>query len=168
MSDEPGASAPPLLFEHDGELRQAILVTPPQRAGYVVRDGGVELVVPGEQARYRDGVDRLGVQPAEAARAVQLATTDGARRWELELAPVPRQTAHVVHHAHQDPGWADRPTILRGRMATYLDEALDEVARTRHFPEPARFRWNVEVAYLVEDHRRTRAAAQGERLLAAL
>src|SRR4051794_22787177 len=114
MSDDPGAIAPPLLFEHDGALHQAILVSAPAADGYVLRDRGAEHAVTPERARYRDGVDRLGVAPAHAPRTVELATRDGARRWQLTLAPVPRQTAHVVHHAHQDPGWADRPTILRG------------------------------------------------------
>src|SRR4051812_31510539 len=108
MGHDIGALAPPLLFEHDGELRQAILVTPADPGGYVLRDAGRERRVAAADARYREGVDRVGVAPADVPRHLELSTADGARRWELELRPVPRQTAHVVHHAHHDPGWADR------------------------------------------------------------
>jgi alpha-mannosidase len=162
--------APGFLFEQAGELLTAVLIEHPDGAP-------LRTVTVGQhretllQPAFRAGLSRIGLPCADAARAVEVVVerADGTTDHETVTVPAARrQVAHLVHLAHQDPGWADRPRILRDRMIPFLDEAVAYADATAGYPDDARFRWNVECAYLIDDYIAARPADAIERLIEAI
>ncbi|GAA1846930.1 glycoside hydrolase family 38 C-terminal domain-containing protein [Microlunatus capsulatus] len=74
--------------------------------------------------------------------AVVLATT---------LQPPRHYDVHVVQHSHLDIGYTDRQHVVRAQHLGYLDDVLRLVRDTDGLSEPARFRWNEEALFSVED-----------------
>ena len=172
--DSTSARAPGFLFEAGGELLTAVLIehppgAPPATA--TLRWPGGERRFAGTELAFRPGLARAGMPAAEVARSVEvtLELADGTTATQpVTVPPLRRQVAHLVHLAHQDPGWADRPRTLRDRMIPFLDEAVALADATAGYPDDARFRWNVECAYLIDDYAAARPAEAVERLAEAI
>jgi hypothetical protein len=65
--------------------------------------------------------------------------------------PSPRRWAvYLVHHTHLDIGYTDPQPIVLDQHLRYLDATLELAAATDAWPEPARFRWNVEATLPLE------------------
>lgn len=56
----------------------------------------------------------------------------------------------VVHHSHLDVGYTDPQRLVLSNHQQYLDSVLDLVKATSDWPDDARFRWNVEVNWPLE------------------
>jgi alpha-mannosidase len=166
--------APGFLFEREGELSSTLLVEHPVDAPPIAvsaRYAGGERRLLGDELRFRSGLARIGLPTAAVARSVEVAVEQPGGSTLRETVSVPaarRQVAHLVHLAHQDPGWADRPRLMRDRMVPFLDEAVALADATAGYPDEARFRWNVESTYLLDDYVAARPPAAVERLVAAI
>jgi alpha-mannosidase len=161
--------APGFLFEQDGELLTAVLIEHPDGAAPTAITIGLDRYA--ARPGLRPMLSRVGLPCADAPRSVEVVVehADGSTEAGTVTVPPPRrQVAHLVHLAHQDPGWADRPRILRDRMLPFLDEAVAYTEATAGYPADARFRWNVECAYLIDDYIAARPADAVERLVAAI
>jgi hypothetical protein len=68
-------------------------------------------------------------------------------RAPVEVRPQRHWSIFLVHHSHLDIGYTDpQPTVVRHHLS-YLDSVLDLVDDSSSWPEPARFRWNVETTW---------------------
>lgn len=152
------AHSPGFFFDSPAGLAQALVVTSDtdvSEGSISWRLDGFEQSIALREARYAVGRFRIPLTPIE--KAIDVAVTFAPQGGEVErtlcaMHPARRHTVHIVHHSHQDPGWAALPHVLRKRMIPYIDEALAEVERTAAYPEEARFRWNIEGSYLLEDY----------------
>lgn len=64
------------------------------------------------------------------------------RRWHI----------HLLHHTHVDIGYTDLPSCVREQQAEILDQVVELCARSREYPEPARFRWINECFWPVTNY----------------
>lgn len=91
-----------------------------------------------------------------------------ARFDSLPVAPVVPREIWLINHAHLDIGYTDVPAIVREKHQQGLDSALVYIERSRNYPDGARFAWNVEGLWPLQDYLERRPAADTARLLAAV
>lgn len=162
------------LFEDGGDVLQPVITE-----GRHLRADAEIIVDVGPTSHSRSARDacygpmryRVGIPPVDGATQARVAIVDGGDRHELNtvtLHPPRRQVAHLLHHAHQDAGWGDRPTIMRDRMTDYLRSAVGLAEATSSRTSDERFRWNVESTYLVSDYLAACTTSERERLFAAM
>jgi hypothetical protein len=84
----------------------------------------------------------VSVSYGEGGDAVTLTTT---------LRPPRHYDVHLVQHSHYDIGYTDRQHVVRAQHLGYLDDVLRLVRDTDHLSEAARFRWNEEALFSVDD-----------------
>jgi hypothetical protein len=86
----------------------------------------------------------------ESSRPVEVVISAGGEqrfRAPVEVHPQRKWEIFLIHHSHLDIGYTDpQPAVLRHHLA-YLDSVLDLAAATDEWPDPARFRWNVEANF---------------------
>ena len=102
-----------------------------------VSGGSVRLLVPEVTAPTP-----LRVAVGVAGQTVTLETT---------LQPPRHFEVHIVHHSHLDIGYTDRQHVVRGQHLSYLDDVLRLVRETDGMDEAARFRWNEEALFSIDD-----------------
>jgi alpha-mannosidase len=110
--------------------------------------------------------------PAVATPTTMALTVKGATGTaafdSLPLAPVVPREIWLINHAHLDIGYTDVPAIVREKHQRGIDSALAYIERSRGNPEAARFAWNVEGLWPLQDYLERRPAADTARLLAAV
>ncbi|HET7023669.1 MAG TPA: hypothetical protein VFI39_00510 [Gemmatimonadales bacterium] len=99
---------------------------------------------------------------------VTLASDWDSVRWDrLHLEPVVPRTIYLIPHAHLDIGYnVLQAEAGRRHQATY-DEGMALARKTASYPVDARFHWNVEGLWPVEDYLTTRSAKARAAFLAA-
>jgi hypothetical protein len=80
-------------------------------------------------------------------------------RASFVLEPEREWTVYLVHHSHLDIGYTDAQGTVMRNHRSYLDQVLDLVAATADWPDDARFRWNIEAHWPLQDWIRLRPAA---------
>ncbi|MCX6623396.1 MAG: hypothetical protein NTY38_20500 [Acidobacteria bacterium] len=139
--------------------------------------GSLELTAGGRARRIRvDGLERSGsrvlvpIQALDETTTVHCSYRRGDILWSTRLTVAPERLwkIFVVHHSHQDPGYLGLPDKMRADFIAYLDEALDYCSRTRNRDPRARFKWTIEVGYLLEDYRKARGEEAFSRVIAAI
>jgi hypothetical protein len=70
----------------------------------------------------------------------------------VEMKHMRQWTIYVLAHSHHDLGYTDiQPHIVEKQMHN-LDVAMDEARLTKDYPPGARFIWNAEVLWSVDDY----------------
>ena len=112
----------------------------------------------------------LGVAPVRAPGRTSLVLTVGGQvtHWDqVALEPVVPRDFYLINHAHLDIGYtATQAEVLERTWAGY-DSAMALAERTRSYPPEARFRWNVEGLWPL-DELASRDSARAGRVLAAV
>lgn len=91
-------------------------------------------------------------------RAVKALTLFPQRKWTISLLP----------HSHTDIGYTELQSRVARNHLEYLDSVIEYCQATDGYPEAARFRWNIEVAWALEGYLRSRPPAKVEALIALL
>ncbi|MBT1710090.1 hypothetical protein KK062_17725 [Fulvivirgaceae bacterium PWU5] len=123
----------------------------------------VELSFAGKKTRERIPASRMGLYdftatfpPGIMEEAVQVdvafrsrqgtvqknVTMEGARRWEVYFLP----------HSHLDIGYTHRHEDVMRLQLRNIEQAVTLAARTKDYPEGARFKWNVETMWPVNEY----------------
>ncbi|HEY4320372.1 MAG TPA: glycoside hydrolase family 38 C-terminal domain-containing protein [Gemmatimonadales bacterium] len=84
----------------------------------------------------------------------------------LPLAPVVQREVYLINHNHLDIGYTDLQPAVQAKHERSLDSALVYIDRSRSNPPDARFVWNAEGLWHVQDYLEHRPAADTARLLA--
>lgn len=124
-------------------------------SGHFAEQGGqavAELAVPEVAEDRRLRVVVAEPNGGEVARGQIVVSAQ--RKWSVSL----------VHHSHLDVGYTDPQRVVLRNHLQYLDSVLDLVKATSDWPDDARFRWNVEVNWPLEQW----FAARGERARRAM
>src|SRR6185437_2024799 len=73
------------------------------------------------------------------------------------------RTLYIVNHSHTDIGFTDYQEVCFRQHAEFIDQALDLIEATAHYPEEARYRWVCEVTGTLERYLRHASSAQLDR-----
>ncbi len=73
------------------------------------------------------------------------------------------RTLYIVNHSHTDVGFTDYQDVCFRQHAEFIDQALDLIEATAHYPEEARYRWVCEVTGTLERYLRAASSAQLDR-----
>jgi hypothetical protein len=100
--------------------------------------------------------------------AVSLADESGTYTTApVEMNYMRKWTVYVLPHSHHDLGYTDvQPHIVKKQMHN-LDLALDQINQTKGYPPGARFIWNAEVSWSIDDYL-TYQPEKASRLIAAI
>ena len=81
------------------------------------------------------------------------------------LRPPRHYDVHLIQHSHYDIGYTDRQHVVRAQHLGYLDEVLRLIRDTNELSDDARFRWNEEALFSVDDWFANRPAALRQEFL---
>jgi alpha-mannosidase len=145
----------PALVRKDGELFQNLFFK-------IDHIGGASTlrVVPGDGAAVtlpvQYGYNTLEIPVPAVQKSTPLkvfAEVQGylTKRETLELQPVQKRTIFFVHHSHNDIGYSHIQEEVERIQNENIFEALRIIRKTKSLPEAARFRWNIESQWAVEN-----------------
>ena len=75
---------------------------------------------------------------------------------EITLSPARRWSVYLFHHSHTDIGYTELQSRVTQNHIEYLDSVIKYCRETDGYPDDAKFRWNIEVAWALENFVRTR------------
>jgi alpha-mannosidase len=84
---------------------------------------------------------------------------------EIPLKPQRKWTVDLFHHSHTDIGYTELQTRVAANHADYLDSALEYCRQTEGYPDDAKFRWNIEVSWALEQFLKSRPEAKVRELV---
>lgn len=153
----------PLFRKRDESLEQAIRVRTPGGAAetFVVElRNGDELVDTASIAVGERAQSTFLFVPEVTARStitVSCTATDGTSvTTPFTVIPQRKWTIHLAHHSHYDIGYTDTQNEVMASQMAYIDSALELATLTDDWPVAARFRWNVEVNWPLQQWLRLR------------
>lgn len=87
---------------------------------------------------------------------------------KLLIKPIVKREIDFIHHAHTDIGYSHlQPEVERIHTRNIYD-ALLMVEKTKNYPVEARFKWNVESLWAVENFMRVANATDKQRFITAV
>jgi hypothetical protein len=120
----------------------------PLRLGINIVDIPVPLVI-------KDTIIRIAISINNKEKGFQ----------ELLLSPVKQQDIYLLHHSHNDIGYTDLQTNILKLQIRNIREAMRLIRQTRNYPDEARFRWNVEIMWAVEEFLKICTPAEREEFI---
>lgn len=86
----------------------------------------------------------------------------------FRVKPVVYREIYFIHHSHNDIGYSHlQPEVLRIQMKN-IDDALRMIDATKNFPDEAKFKWNVECLWAVENYLTRAPQSQRDKLIKAV
>jgi hypothetical protein len=150
--------APTAFFVQDGgRLKQRFEATiendgDPAPAEIEVRTGTDAARFP--IAAVLRGADRyafyLPEQASPAAAVVRLRCGGEEKAVKVRVGPARKWTVYLFHHSHSDIGYTELQTRVARSHADYLDAVIRYCRETDAYPDAAKFRWNVEISWSLE------------------
>jgi alpha-mannosidase len=152
-------TAAPFFFEDGGVLKQVLRVSV-ENAGNPVGGkltanlGAFELSmdlapIPKGKSEHDLAVPEI---KAPVKASFKLAAGPNVFKLEKELRPRRKWTVYLFHHSHTDIGYTDLQTRIFKKHAEYLDDVIRYCRETESYPDEAKFRWNAEVAWTIENY----------------
>jgi len=97
------------------------------------------------------------VKPIKARFEVKVGTAVLSR--EITLLPPRRWSVYLFHHSHTDIGYTELQTRIAQNHVEYLDSVINYCRQTDAYPDDAKFRWNIEISWALQNFIRTRPEA---------
>ena len=86
----------------------------------------------------------------------------------FEIKPVVYREIYFIHHSHTDIGYSNlQPEVLRIQMKN-IDDALRMIDLTKNFTREAKFKWNIESLWVVENYLNQASQTQKDRFIKAV
>lgn len=86
----------------------------------------------------------------------------------FQLKPVVNRVLHFIHHSHTDIGYSHfQPEVLQIHIKN-IDDALKMIEATKNLPAEAKFKWNVESLWAVENYLKQASPKQKEKFIKAV
>lgn len=169
-------AAPTVFFvREEAGLRQILDVS--VENGGPEADASIVISVAGREAartsaRLKPGPNIVPVRIPEVVRPgrakVRLAAGGAALETSLDLAPQRKWDIYLFHHSHTDIGYTDLQSRIFKNHAAYLDSVIDYCRETDGYPDDAKFRWNIEVSWALENFLKTRPESKIRELVARI
>lgn len=138
-----------------------------------------ELRIRGFAAEIRQALPKIGpgrhsvvvhlpdhARPVRARFSVRVGNSTASR--SLVLAPQRKWTVYLWPHSHTDLGYTDFPSRAAKNQAEYLDRVIEFCRATEAYPDEAKFRWNIEIAWALENYIKSRPAEKVQALAGLL
>ena len=177
----PGLPAPPLAFDvvptvffvkDGGGLKQLLTVTidnngAPAAGELSVRLDGRDLLFPLNPVAQ--GKSSFPVAVPEILKPVTAAFTlkagGQAVKKDVVLKPQRKWAIDLFHHSHTDIGYTELQTRVEANHVEYLDSVIDYCRQTDGYPDDAKFRWNIEVAWALQLYKKFRPESKFRELV---
>ena len=171
---------PTALLVRDGASTKRIVRLTVDMPGSVQIEAAIKVSIDGETQSpdpavfpLAGGKNTLDVRLPEPGKPVQ------ARfevRWaasgspvslgrEITLSPVRRWSVYLFHHSHTDIGYTELQSRVARNHVEYLDSVIKYCRETEAYPDDAKFRWNIEITWALENFIRTRPEADVKALV---
>ena len=82
---------------------------------------------------------------------------------EKTLSPPRKWTLYLFPHSHTDIGYTELQTRVFKNHVEYLDDVIEFCRDTDDYPDEAKFRWNIEVSWALQNYIRQPARRTGRR-----
>jgi alpha-mannosidase len=116
----------------------------------------------------KEGVNSFDI-PVDAAKkedSVRVFASTGGRTLVnkfIKLKPVVYRELNFIHHSHTDIGYSHlQPEVLKIHMKN-IDDALGMIEKTKDYPAEAKFKWNIESLWAVENYLKQASPIQKEK-----
>jgi alpha-mannosidase len=86
-------------------------------------------------------------------------------RKDVSLKPQRKWSIYLFHHSHTDIGYTELQFRVTQNHVEYLDSVIDDCDATDDYPDDARFRWNIEASWTLQNFVRQRPEARVRRLV---
>lgn len=158
------------LVRRHGRLLQPIRITPPVAATELVtRVDGHEVdrrtLGAGDLHAYE-----VYIEPVEQPRPCSVSLDAGGqvRHARISLLPVRRMLVYVLPHSHHDLGYTSLQAEVEEKQMQNITRGIELAERTAHYPDGARFVWNLEVLWGADLYMRRRPKADREAFIDAV
>ncbi len=104
-------------------------------------------------AEFGYNVYALEVAPVQSESNVRVTVDIGGKtisEQAISLRPVQDRVFYLLPHSHNDFGYSDHQEAMLRKQYKNIEDALDLIDRTSDYPRGARFKWNVEILWTVE------------------
>lgn len=86
----------------------------------------------------------------------------------FQVKPVVYREIYFIHHSHTDIGYSHlQPEVLRIHMRN-IDDALRMIDKTKNFSNAAKFKWNIESLWVVENYLNQASQLQKDKFIKAV
>jgi len=164
--------ASPFFFTEGGVSRQVLRITidnpgEPVRGRFQAKIDTSDLSVDLALIPKGKSDHTLAVPEITAPAKASFVLTAGGAAYKLDKQFQPRRkwTVYLFHHSHTDIGYTDLQTRIFKKHAEYLDDVIRYCRETEDYPDEAKFRWNAEVAWTIENYLRQRPKEKIEELM---
>lgn len=87
---------------------------------------------------------------------------------QIIVKPVIHRKLYFLHHSHTDIGYSHLQPEVEKIHNNNIDEAIKMIGLTKQLPEAARFKWNVESLWAVENYLKQATPVQKEQFIEAV
>ena len=89
------------------------------------------------------------IEPVTAPRTsrVSVAVNGAEQTASVERKPVRKMLVYVLPHSHHDLGYTDLQADVEEKQINNILQGMELAQKTEHYPEGARFVWNLEVLW---------------------
>jgi len=121
----------------------------------------------------KDGVNRfdIPVNAVKKADSVWIDVSDDKETFVSKyvlLQPVVHRVLHFIHHSHTDIGYSHlQPEVVKIHNKN-IDDAIRMIDATRKLSANARFKWNIESLWVVENYLKEASTGQKQRFIKAV
>jgi hypothetical protein len=132
-----------LEIENSGAEAEAVLETALEST-----TAATAIRIPAGKSRHEFFIPEV-VRPLTAKFGLKIGTQ--TLRLEKKLEPERKWSVYLFHHSHTDIGYTELQSRIFKKHAEYLDDVIRYCRETEDYPEDAKFRWNAEVSWSVEN-----------------
>ncbi|MNQ05553.1 hypothetical protein D3C85_182910 [compost metagenome] len=121
----------------------------------------------------KDGMNTFDIPIAAVSKEekVKVQATVGTKVYINDyfvVKPIVYREFHLLHHSHTDIGYSHvQPEVVKIHNKN-IDDALEMIEKTKSYPEGAKFKWNVESIWVVENYLKEATPAKKEKFIAAV
>lgn len=148
------ARALPFLAENNHNEYQPVVVTATLSSdsckAVISTDGNTPVPV---TLKKGDNTLEIPVMAVSAEKTIQLKIESKgipACQASVKLKPVRKLVCYILPHSHTDIGYTEIQTAVEDKQVQNLVKGMEIAKRTAHYPEGARFVWNVEVGWAAD------------------
>ena len=134
-----------------------VLVDNTEAYTFMVQNGMNNFDIPVEIVKHRDSV------------LIKVSVGDQVLvNKNVEIQQVVYRELNLIHHSHTDIGYSHlQPDVLKIHLKN-IDDALAMIEATKNYPAEARFKWNVESLWAVDNYMKQASAPQKAKFIAAV
>ena len=87
------------------------------------------------------------------------------KKCEAALSPHRKWTIYLFHHSHSDIGYTELQSRITSNHVAYLDSVIEYCRQTDSYPDDAKFRWNVEITWSLQNYMAQRPESKVRELM---